>query len=107
MIFIKETFTADKKTTVKENDLVFATIGATIGKVNIITKEFAGSYSSNNTSKFTLKKINFPFYFETLLRSFVVQQQIKRLLTQTTQEKITNKDLQKIVLPLLSEKNTK
>ena len=104
MIFIKENFIANKETTVKENDFVFATIGATIGKVNIITKEFSGSYPSNNTSKFSLKNPSFSFYFETLLRSFVVQQQIKRLLTKTAQEKIANKDLQKIVVPLLPEK---
>ena len=104
MIFVKENFITGKETTVRENDFVFATIGATIGKVNIITKEFSGSYPSNNTSKFTLKKTGSPFYFETLLRSFVVQQQIKRLLKKTTQAKIANKDLQKIVVPLLPEK---
>ena len=104
MVYINNDFVAINETVVKENDFVFATIGATIGKVNLITKEFSGSYPSNNTSKFTLNRIENPFYFECLLRSLLVQGQIKQRLTQTAQEKISNDDLGKIIIPLLFQK---
>lgn len=104
MVYINNNFTASNETFVKENDFVLATIGATTGKVNLITKEFIGSYPSNNTSKFTLNQIKNPFYFECLLRSPLVQRQIRQRLTQTAQEKISNKDLNKIIIPLLFPK---
>ena len=104
MVYINNDFVANNETVVKENDFVFATIGATIGKVNLITKELSGSYPSNNTSKFTLNQVKNPFYFECLLRSLLVQEQIKQRLTQTTQEKILNNDLGKIIIPLLLRK---
>ncbi len=100
MIFIKDSFKTDKETTVKENDFVFSIIGS-VGKVNLITQDFAGSYLSNNTSKYTLNQTVFSFYFELLLRNFLVQEQIKQRLTQTVQEKISNDDLGKTIVPIL------
>ena len=99
MVYINDSFTYSNETIVNENDFVFATIGATIGKVNVITKEFASSYPSNNTSKFSLKEIDYPFYYEVLFRSFIVQEQIKKRMKKTAQEKISNLDMEKIIVP--------
>ena len=49
-VFIDESFKPTNEVRVKENDIVFATIGATIGKANLVTQELAGSFISNNTS---------------------------------------------------------
>ena len=98
MVYINDSFTYSNETIVNENDFVFATIGATIGKVNVITKEFASS-PSNNTSKFSLKEIDYPFYYEVLFRSFIVQEQIKKRMKKTAQEKISNLDMEKIIVP--------
>jgi len=101
MVFISNDFDNTNETTIKENDFVFATIGNTIGKVNLVMKEFVGSFISNNTSKFTLKKIENPFYYELLFRSIIFQNQIQREFTQTAQPKISNMQLSQIKIPLM------
>jgi restriction endonuclease S subunit len=102
VIFIDDTFISTNETTVNTNDFVFATIGATIGKVNIITEKYNNSFISNNTSRFRLKnKTHNYFFYELLLRSFVVQEQIQREFTQTAQPKISNESLENIIIPLV------
>ena len=102
VIYIDDNFVPQKETIVRTNDYVFATIGNTIGKVNVITEEFDGSFISNNTSMF---RFNSPqeelFYYELLFRNFIVQCQIEREYTQTGQPKITNISLGNIVIPVL------
>lgn len=100
MIFISHDFNRTNETQVKENDFVIATIGNTIGKVNLIPKELENSFPSNNTSVFRLKNRNYNFYyFEILLRSKLVQLQVEKEYTQTAQPKISNNSLQNIVIP--------
>lgn len=78
-IYINDNFKNSNETIVKENDFVIATIGNTIGKINLIPKELDGSFISNNTSRFRLmdKNVN-PNFLELLLRSDIVQEQIQR-----------------------------
>lgn len=99
-IYINDKFKNSNETIVKENDFVIATIGNTIGKINLITKELEGSFISNNTSRFRLtdKNVN-PIFLELLLRNSIVQEQIQREFTQTAQPKISNNSLENIVIP--------
>ena len=99
-IYINDKFKNSNETIVKENDFVIATIGNTIGKINLITKELEGSFISNNTSRFRLtdKNIN-PIFLELLLRNSIVQEQIQREFTQTAQPKISNNSLENIIIP--------
>lgn len=101
-VYIDDSFKATNETIVKEGDFVFATIGNTIGKVNLIPKELEGSFISNNTSKFALNDKNIkPHFLELLLRSILVQEQIQREFTQTAQPKISNTSLENLLIPLL------
>lgn len=99
-ICINDNFKNSNETIVKENDFVIATIGNTIGKINLIPKELDGSFISNNTSRFRLmdKNVN-PNVLELLLRSDIVQEQIQREFTQTAQPKISNSSLENIIIP--------
>ena len=103
MIFINDNFKKKNETQVKKNDFVIATIGATIGKTNLISKEFESSFPSNNTSRIRLKSKNEKFYFyEFLFRSFLFQKQIEREFTQTAQPKISNSQIKNIKIPLVA-----
>lgn len=99
-IYINDKFKNSNETIVKENDFVIATIGNTIGKINLIPKELDGSFISNNTSRFRLtdKNVN-PIFLELLLRNSIVQEQIQRQFTQTAQPKISNNSLENIIIP--------
>lgn len=99
-IYIKDDFIASNEVIVKENDFVIATIGNTIGKVNLVPKELEGSFISNNTSRLRLINKNYiPEFMELLLRSMFVQEQIQRNFTQTAQPKISNTSLENILIP--------
>ncbi|HJE65602.1 MAG TPA: restriction endonuclease subunit S [Campylobacter avium] len=99
-IYIKDDFIASNEVVVKENDFVVATIGNTIGKVNLVPKELEGSFISNNTSRFRLIDKNYiPEFMELLLRSMFVQEQIQRNFTQTAQPKISNTSIENILIP--------
>ena len=99
MIFLDKKFKPKNETRVFESDFVIATIGNTIGKVNIIDKELSGAIPSNNTSKYELNNKDNSFFFHVLLQSPVVQKQIEREYTQTAQPKISDSSLSNIVIP--------
>ena len=102
-IYIDDNFEATNETMVKQNDFVIATIGNTIGKINLIPKELSGSFISNNTSRFRLTDESIiPEFLELLLRNFVVQEQIQREFTQTAQPKISNTSLENILIPKIN-----
>lgn len=102
-IYIDDNFEATNETMVKQDDFVIATIGNTIGKINLIPKELSGSFISNNTSRFRLAdKSIIPEFLELLLRNFVVQEQIQREFTQTAQPKISNTSLENILIPKIN-----
>lgn len=104
VVFIDDSFVAKNETTVKTNDFVIATIGNTIGKVNVIPKKYNGSFISNNTSRFRLKSSKAYHYFiELLMRNIVVQEQVQKLSMQTAQPKIGNEQLRQILIPTLHE----
>ncbi len=105
VIYLDDSFDSFSSNTLKENDIVMAIIGDTIGKSNLILKEFVGSYFSNNTGRFRLrpdmKDAYDPFYLETLFHSIYIQSQIERAKAQTGQPKIADKEVQNIIIPYL------
>jgi restriction endonuclease S subunit len=107
VIYLEEAFNDASQNTLKENDIVMAIIGDTIGKSNLILKEFAGSYFSNNTGRFRLRpetKDSYdPFYLETLFHSIYIQSQIERAKAQTGQPKIADKEIKDISIPCISK----
>ncbi len=104
IVHISDSFVHKNESIVYENEFVIATIGNTIGKVNLIDRELNGAFISNNTSKFKLtdNTINY-FYFELMLRSIVVQMQIKKEFTQTAQPKISDNSLRNIIVPMVDK----
>jgi len=106
VVYINDDFKNDSINTLKENDIVMAIIGDTIGKSNLILKEYEGNFFSNNTGRFRLrpnfnKKFN-PFYLETLFHSLYIQSQIQRAKAQTGQPKISDNEINKILIPCIS-----
>ncbi len=100
IVFISDEFKTLNETKVKENDFVIATIGNTIGKINLITREINGAFISNNTSKLTLSiSTNNYYFYEVMFRSFIFQEQIQKEFTQTAQPKISNNSIENIIVP--------
>ena len=84
------------------DDIVLATIGATIGKVNIV-KEFEGSTFSNNTVCLRIKDKNQhnPLFYEKLMRTNIVQSKIWSSVSQKAQPNLQDYDLKHIRLPFI------
>jgi len=91
--------------TIREGDQLLTVIGATVGKICHVPKEFEGSFFSNNISRLRLKK-EFSFridtiYLESVLRSIVCQTQILRNATQTAQPKLNDAEVRNMIIPIL------
>lgn len=107
VIFINEECHEDKNNTLKENDLVIAIIGDTIGKTNRISKELSEGFCSNNTGRLRIKsewasKI-IPEFSEVLFQSIFIQSQVERKMAQTGQPKIGDDEVKTIKIPILSK----
>lgn len=102
LVYINDDFKDSGETKVKENDIVFATIGATIGKLNLVPNALSGSFVSNNTSRFRLFNNfqNSAKFYEAVFQSSFFQLFIKRNITTTAQPKITNEDILNLKIPL-------
>lgn len=105
IIYINEKYPDDKNNKLKENDLVVAIIGDTIGKTNKISKELAGGYCSNNTGRLRIKeewenKV-LPDCNELLFQSIFIQSQIEKKKAQTGQPKINDGEIKSISIPIL------
>jgi len=107
VIFLNEKYPNDTKNTLLENDLVVAIIGDTIGRVNLIEKELAGGFCSNNMVRLRIKKEwddkFLPEFAEILLQSSFIQRQIRQKMAQTGQPKINDKELKNMVIPILPQ----
>lgn len=72
--------------------------------MSLIDESLHGSVFSNNTAKLSMLGINsFPYAFELLLRSKVVQMQIQQRMAKTAQEKIGDNELRRILIPILRD----
>ena len=105
IIYINEKYEGDEKNKLKENDLVVAIIGDTIGKTNKIDKELSGGYCSNNTGRLRIKKEwenkMLPECNELIFQSVLVQSQIEKKKAQTGQPKINDGEIRTIIIPIL------
>ena len=66
-----------KRSELKENDLLFAIAGATIGKVNIVTEEILPANTNQALAIIRLKKNENPKFIYQILKSNIMQKYIK------------------------------
>lgn len=105
-IYIDNDYPEDKLNRIKENDLIMAIIGDTIGKTNKIPKELSGGFCSNNTGRLRIKS-NWQNRFlpeipELLFQSLFIQKQIEQKKAQTGQPKINDAEIRAIKIPLIN-----
>jgi len=103
--FIDDNLSGEKLGGLLEGDFVFAGIGATLGKTARIPKELEGSFYSNNTARFRLKKkyrheID-THYLQVVLQSVVCQMQFEQRQAPTAQAKIADEELKTVLIPVL------
>ncbi len=105
IIYINEKYLDDKNSKLKENDLVVAIIGDTIGKTNRIDKTLSSGYCSNNTARLRVKsdwiEKMLPEYSEILFQSTFIQSQIEQKKAQTGQPKISDNEIRSVKIPVL------
>lgn len=95
-------FVSGKFLTATNGDYVLAVIGATIGKINLIDELMQGSLFSNNTACLSPKlPLHYPNAMELILRSLIVQHQVQQRMAKTAQEKITDPESKRILIPCL------
>jgi type I restriction enzyme, S subunit len=102
---IDDNFVDNSLETLSEGDFVFAGIGATLGKTARIPKELYGSFYSNNTARFKVKK-NWKdkvdtYYLQVVLQSKICQWQFEQRQAQTAQAKIADEELKTVLIPIL------
>lgn len=104
VVFIKDSYPQDKNNELKENDLVVAIIGDTIGKTNRISMELAGGFCSNNMGRLRIKSdwANriLPEFAELAFQSLFVQRQVEQGKAQTGQPKISDFEIRVIKVPM-------
>lgn len=103
--YIDDNFSEQNLGTLQEGDFVFAGIGATLGKTARIPKELEGSFYSNNTVRFRLKKewkdkID-TYYLQVIFQSIICRWQFEQRQAQTAQAKISDEDLKSVLIPIL------
>ena len=103
LVFINSEFESTNETQVFENDIVFSLIGS-VGETALVTKEFTGSYISNNTGKIQCESTTFSITLHVLLASIIGELYFEKYKTQTAQPKISDKDLHNFVIPILADK---
>ncbi|MBW8049944.1 MAG: hypothetical protein FVQ77_06325 [Cytophagales bacterium] len=105
-IIYLEDFTGLEEQHLKNEDFIFAAIGATLGKINLIRQDLDSSYYSNNTARFryimnAYKKKVLPNFLIIYFQSFLWQMQITRRQKQTAQAKINDRDIRTTIIPLV------
>lgn len=100
LIYLEENCPIPDEKITKKNDLILATIGATIGKISIVN-DMAGGTFSNNTVLLRLKdkKEYNPVFLEKLLQNKIIQSFIWSSVSQKSQPNLQDYDLKKIKLP--------
>lgn len=104
IIYLDESCEISENKKLEKNDLILATIGATIGKVNL-AREFAGGTFSNNTILLRLKnkKEQNSYFYERLFQSKLLQKYIWGVVSQKAQPNLQTHDLENIKIPLISK----
>lgn len=104
LVYLDESCEINEEKRLKKDDLVLATIGATIGKINL-AREFKGSTFSNNTILLRLKdKENHNAYFyEKLFQYNLLQKYILGIISQKAQPNLQSYDIENIKIPLIAK----
>lgn len=100
--FIDENLSAQfPRTILKENDLVMAVRGATIGKIAVVTGEFENANINPNLIRISLnkKKIN-PYYFWIYFNTKIGQTLFLQQVTTTAKQTITVPQIRSLKIPL-------
>jgi len=107
IMYIDDNFVNSNLETLLEGDFVFAGIGATLGKTARIPKELEGSFYSNNTVRFRLRKVwkdkADTYYLQVILQSKICQLQFEQRQAQTAQAKIADEELKTVLIPILPQ----
>lgn len=102
LIYLDDSCEINEDKKLKKDDLILATIGATIGKINL-ARQFENGTFSNNTILLRLKnKENHnPYFYEKLFQSDLLQKYIWGVVSQKAQPNLQTYDLQNIKIPLI------
>ena len=102
LIYLDDSCKINEDKKLRKDDLILATIGATIGKINL-AREFENGTFSNNTILLRLKdKENHnPYFYEKLFQSDLLQKYIWGVVSQKAQPNLQTYDLQKIKIPVI------
>ncbi len=102
LIYLDDSVELSEDKILKYDDLILATIGATIGKINL-ARNFKGGTFSNNTILLRLKdkKKHNPLFYEKLLQSNLLQKYIWGVVSQKAQPNLQVYDLENIKIPLI------
>jgi len=98
LIYLDENFQIPKDKKLKYNDLILATIGATIGKINL-AREYDNGAFSNNTVVLRAKKIINPIFYEKLFQTNLMQKYIFGIASQKAQPNLQTYDIEEIKIP--------
>lgn len=102
IIYLNEECKIDKSKVLKKDDIILATIGATIGKLSLV-KDFEGGTFSNNTVVLRIKDKSHNIYFlEKLLQTNIMQRSIWGSVSQKSQPNLQDYDLRNIKIPKIS-----
>jgi len=104
LIYLDESCEINEDKKLRKDDLILATIGATIGKINL-AREFEGGTFSNNTILLRLKdkeKHN-PYFYEKLFQSNLLQKYIWGVVSQKAQPNLQSYDLENVKIPLVAK----
>ena len=85
---------------VKEDEIIFATIGNTIGKCNLVGELKGGTFSNNTVCLCVKNKKKFsPRFLELLLHTNLMQERIWGAVSQKAQPNLQDYDLRNILFP--------
>ena len=102
IIYLDDSIELNEDKILKEDDLILATIGATIGKINL-ARDFKGGTFSNNTILLRLKdkKNHNSYFYEKLLQTNLLQKYIWGVVSQKAQPNLQTYDLENVKIPLI------
>lgn len=106
LVYLSEDYNIREDLITEEDDIIFATIGNTIGKCNLV-KNLKGGTFSNNTVCLKVKDKNkfSPKFLESLLHTNYMQEKIWGAISQKSQPNLQDYDLRNIPFPNISFDN--
>ncbi len=100
-VYIDKSFRVKSETKVKKGEIIFVLVG-TVGATALVDNVFDGAFISNNLGKITVKNYN-SIVLQILFHSIVGKVYFEKEKTQTAQPKISDKDINNFILPLLKK----